>query len=82
MGAYYTIVKSVAVDNTAVTVTHSLSWTPASLIARVILHQATNTATVPLAVLTVGTNTLTIAAGVSTTMTCDVEVQLIHSIIS
>lgn len=81
MGAYYTVIQA-GITNLAQTITHSLSWTPASLVARIQLHQATNTATVPVAVLTIGTNILTVGAGVSTLMTCDVEVQLIHSIIS
>lgn len=82
MGAYYTLLSSKPVDNTAVTYTHGLSITPSLLVARAILHQATNTATVPIAILTVGTNILTVAAGVSTTMTCDLEITQIHSIIA
>ena len=82
MGAYYTVLTAQGITNLAQTLTHSLSWTPASLIARIQLHQATNTATVPVAVLTMGTNILTVGAGVSTLMTCDVEIQLVHSIIS
>lgn len=82
MGAYYTVLAGVGITNLAQTLTHSLSATPGSLIARIQLHQATNTATVPVAVLTLGTNTLSVGAGVSTLMTCDVEVQLVHSITS
>jgi len=81
MGVYYTVLQA-AITNLAQTLTHNLSITPASLIARIQLHQATNTGTVPVAVLTIGTNVLTVGAGVSTLMTCDVEVQMIHSIIS
>lgn len=81
LGAYYTALLAVGITNLAQTLTHSLSITAASLIARIQLHQATNTGTVPVAVLTIGTNILTVGAGVSTLMTCDVEVQMIHSII-
>lgn len=82
MGAYYTFMTGLGITNLAQTITHSLSITPSLLVARVHLHQATNTATVPVAVLTIGTNIITLGAGVSTLMTCDLEVQQVHSIIS
>lgn len=81
MGAYY-FATLVGVTNSVFTITHSLGWTPASMIARMILHQATCTATAPLCVHTIGTNIITVSSGVATLMTCDVEVQLVHSIIS
>lgn len=80
MATFYTILLGVGITNLALLLTHSLSITPASLVCRIQLHQATNTGTVPVALLTMGTNTLTVGAGVSTLMTCDVEIQFIHSI--
>lgn len=82
MGAYYTILTGVGLTNLAQTITHSLSITPASLVVRPIIHQAAVTCTAPVLVCTVGTNIVTVASGVGTAVTCDVEIQMIHSIIS
>lgn len=79
--AYYTIIAGVGLTNLATTVTHSLSITAASLVCRVIIHQAAVTNTVPVLVNTIGTNIVTVASGVGTAVTCDVEVQMIHSMI-
>ena len=81
MSIYYTFIQGLGVTNLAQTVTHGLSITPSLLKGVLQLHQATNTATVPLAILTMGTNVVTIGAGVSTLMTCDLEVQRVHSIV-
>lgn len=82
MGAFYTCLTNVGLTNLATTITHNLSITPASLIVRPIIHQAVVTNTAPVLVNTVGTNIATVASGVGTLVTCDVEVQMIHSIIS
>jgi hypothetical protein len=82
MGAYYTILAGIGVTNLATTFTHSLGITAASLVARPIIHQAVVTCTAPVLVVSIGTNLLTVASGVGTLVTCDVEVQLIHSLIS
>jgi hypothetical protein len=80
--AYYTILTGIGVTNLATTFTHSLSITPALLVARPIIHQVVVTNTAPVLVNTIGTNIITIASGVGTLVTCDLEVQQIHSIIS
>jgi hypothetical protein len=80
--AYYTILTGVGLTNLATTITHNLSITPASLVVRPIIHQPLVTCTAPVLVCTVGTNIATVASGVGTAVTCDVEVQLIHSIIA
>lgn len=81
MGAYYTVLTGIGVTNLMTTFTHSLSITPSLLVARPIIHQAVVTNTAPLLVGTIGTNIITIASGVGTLATCDLEVQMIHSII-
>ena len=81
IGAYYTILTGIGLTNLATTITHSLSITPASLVVRPIIHQALVTNTAPVLVNTVGTNIATVASGVGTLVTCDIEIQLIHSII-
>ncbi len=81
MGAYYTLMAGLGVTNLMTTFTHSLSITPANLVARPILHQAVVTATAPLIIGTIGTNIITVAAGVGTLATFDLEVQQIHSIL-
>jgi hypothetical protein len=63
------------------TFTHSLSITAALLVARVIIHQAVVTNTAPVLVGSVGTNLITIGSGVGTLVTCDLEVQQMHSVI-
>lgn len=78
--AYYTVLMGVGVTNLATTFTHSLSITPASLICRPIIHQAAVTCTAPLLVCDIGTNIVTVAVGVATLTTFDLEVQQIHSI--
>lgn len=82
MGAFYTILTGVGLTNLMTTITHSLSITPASLVVRPIIHHAVVTNTAPVLVGTIGTNIVTVASGVGTLVTCDVEVQMIHSIIS
>ncbi len=82
MGLYYTCIANAGLTNAAATFTHGLSITPASLIARVLIHQAVVTCTAPVQVCTIGTNIITVSAGVGTLVTCDIEVQMIHSIIS
>ena len=78
--AYYTILTGVGLTNLATTVTHNLSITPASLVVRPIIHQPLVTCTAPVQVNTIGTNIVTVASGVGTLVTCDIEVQQIHSI--
>jgi hypothetical protein len=82
MGTYYTLLASIGVTNLLTTFTHSLSLTAASLVARVIIHQGVVTNTAPVLVGSIGTNAITIASGVGTLVTCDLEVQQIHSLIS
>ena len=82
MGAYYTLLAGIGVTNLMTTFTHSLSITPSLLVARPILHQVVVTVTAPLVVGTIGTNIITVAAGVGTLATFDLEVQQVHSIIS
>lgn len=80
--AYYTLLAAIGVTNLMTTFTHSLSITPSLLVARPILHQAPVTVTAPLIVGTIGTNIITVAAGVGTLATFDLEVQQIHSLIA
>jgi len=80
--AFYTILTGVGLTNLATTVTHSLGITPSLLVCRPIIHQAAVTNTAPLLVCTIGTNTATVASGVGTLVTCDLEFQQIHSLIS
>lgn len=82
MGAYYTVLMTLGVTNLLTTFTHSLSITPSQLIARPIIHQAVVTNTAPLIVGSIGTNLITVASGVGTLVTFDLEVQMIHSIIN
>ena len=79
--AYYTLLSGIGVTNLATTFTHSLSITPANLVARPIIRQAVVTCTAPVQICTIGTNIITIAAGVGTLVTCDLEVQEVHSLI-
>lgn len=81
MGAYYTFMTTLGVTNLATTFTHSLSITPSELVARVIIHQAVVTNTAPVGVGVIGTNIITIFSGVGTLVTCDLEVQKMHSLI-
>ena len=80
--AFYTILTGVGLTNLATTATHSLGITPSLLVARVIIRQAVVTNTAPVLVNTIGTNIITIASGVGTLVTCDVEVQQVHSLIA
>lgn len=80
--AYYTLLAGLGVTNAMTTFTHSLSITPALLVARPIIHQAVVTVTAPLIVGTIGTNIITVASGVGTLTTFDLEVQQLHSLIS
>lgn len=82
MPTYYTLMSALGVTNLMTTFTHNLGIAPANLVARPILHQLAVTATAPLIVGTIGTNIITVAAGVATLQTFDLEVQQIHSIIS
>lgn len=79
--AYYTLITGIGVTNLLTTFTHSLSITAALLVARVIIHQAVVTNTAPVLVGSVGTNLITIGSGVGTLVTCDLEVQQMHSVI-
>lgn len=79
--AYYTILTGVGLTNLGTTVTHSLSITPALLVVRPIIRQPLVTCTAPLQVCTIGTNIVTVASGVGTLVTCDIEVQQVHSLI-
>lgn len=79
--AYYTCMTGIGVTNLMTTFTHNLSITPSLLVARPIIHQVAVTVTAPLLVGTIGTNIITIAAGVATLTTFDLEVQQVHSII-
>jgi hypothetical protein len=81
MGRYYTLMAGLGVTNLLTTFTHSLSITPANLVARPIIKQSAVTATAPLIVGSIGTNLITVAAGVGTLTTFDLEVQQIHSLI-
>ena len=82
MGAYYTITR-IGIDGSAVvTFTHSLSITPANLVARLIRHQVLATITSWQFVETIGTNVVTVGSTTGTLVTCDLEVQHIHSISS
>ena len=78
---YYTCLTGLGVTNLMTTFTHSLSVTPASLVARPIGHQVVVTVTAPLIIGTIGTNIITVASGVGTLQTFDLEVQQVHSII-
>ncbi len=82
MGAFYTCLVGIGVTNLATTFTHSLGITAASLVARPIIRQAVVTNTAPVLVVSIGTNHITIASGVGTLVTCDLEVQQIHSLIA
>lgn len=81
MGAYYTCLTNIGVTNLQTTFTHSLSITAALLVARPIIHQTVVTNTAPVLVGSIGTNIITIASGVGTLVTCDLEIQLVHSIV-
>jgi len=80
--AFYTLLSGIGVSNLGTTFTHGLSITPALLVARPIIRQALVTCTAPVQVCTIGTNIITIAAGVGTLVTCDLEVQQVHSLIA
>jgi hypothetical protein len=82
MGAYYTLLAGVGVTNLQTTFTHSLSITSALLVARAIIHQTAVTNTAPVLIGSIGTNQITVASGVGTLVTIDIEVQQIHSIIT
>jgi hypothetical protein len=79
-GVYYTFMEGLGVTNLMTTFTHSLGITPSLLVARPIPHQVAVTATAPLLVGTIGTNIITVASGVGTLLTFDLEVQRVHSI--
>lgn len=78
--ANYTYMTGLGVTNLLTTFTHSLGVTAASLVARPIIKQAVVTNTAPLIVGSVGTNLITVASGVGTLVTFDLEIQFIHSI--
>lgn len=81
MGLYSTFISGVGLTNLMTTITHSLSIAPASLRARIQIHQAVVTNTAPVLLGTIGTNIITVASGVGTLVTCDLEVFQAHSII-
>lgn len=80
---YYTLMAGLGVTNLLTTFTHGLGLTLASfsMVARPIIHQAVVTNTAPLIVGSIGTNLITVASGVGTLVTFDLEVQMIHSLI-
>lgn len=80
--AFYTLMAGLGATNLMTTYTHSLGITPSLLVARPILHQVPVTVTAPLIIGTIGTNIITVAAGVGTLATFDLEVQQVHSLIS
>lgn len=82
MGAYYTMLAAVGITNLVTTFTHSLSIAPANLKARINLHQVVLTATAPAQIVTIGTNIITVALGVGTLTTVDIEVFQQHSLIA
>lgn len=82
MGAFYTLMTNLGVTNLLTTFTHSLGITAALLVARPIIHQAVVTNTAPLLVGSIGTNIITVASGVGTLVTFDLEIQQIHSLIA
>ena len=79
--ALYTCMTGIGVTNLATTFTHNLSVTPSLLVARMIVRQAVVTNTAPVMVCTIGTNIITVATGVGTLVTCDLEVQQVASIV-
>lgn len=80
--AYYTNLVGLGATNILTTFTHSLSITAALLVARPTIHQAVVTNTAPMIVGSIGTNLITVASGVGTLVTFDLEVQQIMSLIS
>jgi hypothetical protein len=81
MGAYYSWAANQSISKLAVlTFTHSLSATPASMVARIFAHNATATMTAVPHILTLGTNVATFGA-LGDTIGVDIEVQMPHSII-
>lgn len=82
MGAYYTFTQMGVASAAPATFTHSLSITPANLVARIIPHQLAVTNTAWLQIGTIGTNIVTVLSTTGTLQTYDLEVQKIHSLIS
>lgn len=80
MAVYYTILQGIGVTNLHQNFTHGLSITPSLLVARAIIHQVLVTNTAPVLIGTIGTNVCSFASGLGTLVTCDLEVQQIHSI--
>lgn len=81
INSLYTCITGIGVTNLATTFTHSMGVTPSLLVARMIIRQAVVTNTAPVMVVTIGTNIITVASGVGTLVTCDLEVQQVASII-
>jgi len=79
---FYTFLGGLGVTNLLTTFTHSLSITAALLVARAIPHQTAVTVTAPLIIGSIGTNLITVASGVGTLLTFDLEVQQVHSLIA
>jgi hypothetical protein len=81
MGAYYTWAINQSISKLlALTFTHNLSATPASMVARIFQHNATASMTAVPGILTLGTNVVTFGA-LGDTIGVDIEVQMPHSII-
>lgn len=80
--AYYTALLAVTATGAFSTFTHALSITPSLLIARAMPHSNAQSTISPPVIGTIGTNVITVAAGGVVTITFDLEVQQIHSIIS
>ena len=84
--AFYTYLTGLSCTNLAQTFTHSLGASfpgggllATQIVVRPIIHQAIVTNTAPLVVCTINTNIVTIASGVGTAVTFDLECQVIFS---
>ncbi|MHB8734633.1 MAG: hypothetical protein ACYC6M_04950 [Terriglobales bacterium] len=83
---FYTYIAGLGVANLATTFTHSLGagfpgggLSTLSIVVRPIIHQPLVTNTAPLIVCTINTNIVTIASGIGTLVTFDLEAQVIFS---
>lgn len=83
-GTYYTWMQGLGVTNITTTFTHSLGFNGTNLVARILMKGNVGaTQTAGLQVVGVSTNTITIAPMLASTLiTFDLEVQLVHSLIS
>jgi hypothetical protein len=83
-GTYYTWMQGLGITNLTTTFTHSLGFNGTNLVARILMKGNVGaTQTAGLQVVGVSTNTITVAPMLASTLiTFDLEVQLIHSLIS